>query len=251
MIQYEDVLKEFKKYVEQFDTKNKEINKKISHSYHVADLANKLAKKMNLNEEDTFLIKTIGLLHDIGRFLQYKKTKKYDDVKTHIDHAKLAIEYLFQEKHIKDFQIPEKYYKIIEKAILNHNKLTIENGLEERELFFSKLIRDLDKIDLFRVSATNYDLAFKEKITPEVKGMFYHHTLVDVLYEKNASDEIVITLAFVYDIHFKESYLLLQETDNLELFLSVIEANKKLEEEFESLKKEVRTFLEERMEETC
>lgn len=38
-----------------------------SHSRYVGDMSGNMAKLMNLNEEDTFEIRTAGLLHDIGK----------------------------------------------------------------------------------------------------------------------------------------------------------------------------------------
>ena len=38
-------------------------------------------------------------------------------------------------------------------AIGNHNRLAIEDGLDEKTLLFAKLIRDADKCDIFRVFA--------------------------------------------------------------------------------------------------
>lgn len=249
MINYENVLKEFKKYVEQFDSDNEMIAMKISHSYHVAELAKILGKRLELTEEEINLVKTIGLLHDIGRFVQYEKTKSYNAATTKIDHGKVATDYLFKEEHIQDFAIPEKYYSIVETAIYNHNKLEIEEDLTEEELFYVHLTRDVDKIDIFRQEATIENKQLIEQITPKVKEAFFEHHLINIKEVKTKSDEILVELAYVFDIHFQESYALLKDTDNLELYLSVIEVNKGLEDEFESIKKEVRTYLEERIEE--
>ncbi len=249
MINYEIVLKKFKEYLDHFDLNEKELAMKASHSYHVADLAKKLAKRMELTEEDTILAMTIGLLHDIGRFVQYEKTHCYSDIKSNIDHALVADNYLFSEGHIKDFAIDKKYHTVIRKAIQNHNKLAIESDLTEKELFFAKLIRDVDKIDIFRQDATSYEPNYNEPLTLEVKDMFYKHILIDRLNIKNKSDVIISVMAFVYDMNFKESYELLYDTDNLELYLSTINVQKGLENEFESVKKEIRNYLEERISE--
>lgn len=249
MINYENVLKEFKKYVEQFDSDNEMIAMKISHSYHVAELAKILGKRLELTEEEINLVKTIGLLHDIGRFVQYEKTKSYNAATTKIDHGKVATDYLFKEEHIQDFAIPEKYYSIVETAIYNHNKLEIETELTEEELFYVHLTRDADKIDIFRQEATIENKSLIEQISPKVKEAFFEHHLINIKEIKTKSDETLVELAYVFDIHFQESYTLLKDTDNLELYLSVVEVDKGLEDEFESIKKEVRTYLEERIEE--
>ncbi len=249
MLDYSIVLKQFKKYVERFNTKDKMIAMKISHSYHVADLAGKLGKRLELNEEELPLVKIIGLLHDIGRFVQYEECGSYNDATTKIDHGEVAVHYLFQEGHIRDFSIPKKYDSIIEKAIYNHNKLEIEKNLTKEELFYTHFTRDVDKIDIFRQDATVENKSFIEPLSPEVKKAFFEHHLIDINNVKNKSDGIAIELAYTFDIHFKESYELLQDTDNLELYLSVIEVDKGIEEEFNELKQEVRKFLEERIQE--
>lgn len=248
MINYENVLKEFKKYVEQFNNNDEMIAMKISHSYHVAELAKILGKRLEITEENINLVKTIGLLHDIGRFVQYEKTKSYNDATTKIDHGQVATDYLFKEGHIKDFAIPEKYYSIIEKAIYNHNKLEIETDLTEEELFCVHLTRDVDKIDIFRQEAAIENKSFIEPISPKVKEAFFEHHLIDINEIITKSDWILVELAYVFDIHFRESYELLKDTDNLELYLSVVEVDKGMEEEFDDIKKELRKYLEERIE---
>lgn len=41
--------------------------------------------------------------------------------------------------------------------MLNHNKATIEDGLEDDELLFAKIIRDADKLDIITHVITEYD----------------------------------------------------------------------------------------------
>lgn len=245
MIDYTYVLKEFKKYTEKFNNKDSMIAMKISHSYHVSHLANILAKRLEISKEKIELAKVIGLLHDIGRFEQYVQSKLYNDIESQIDHGLLAIEYLFKENHINDFKIPKKYHKIIEKSIFNHNKLKIEAGLTKDEEFFSKLLRDVDKIDIFRQEATR-EQTFKEPISLKVKQQYYEHHLVDGNFIKTKSDFFISEIAYVFDIQFQESFELLVETDNLELYLSVIDILKEYDKDFEDIKKEVRNFIEER-----
>lgn len=249
MIDYELVLKKFKEYVNNFDTKDENINRKISHSYHVADLCGKLSKRLNLKEEEIILSKTIGILHDIGRFTQFEKTNCYDDLTSKIDHAELAVDYLFKDNHIKDFKIPSKYYKIIEKSIFNHNKLRIENNLNKEELFWSKFIRDIDKIDIFRVCGTNFQLEFMESVSNKVQEKFNKDSLIDRKDINNDSDNVVSYLGFVYDIEFKESYELLNDSDNLELFISSIIVDKYKEDEFNKYVQEIRNYLKSKLEE--
>ena len=251
MLNYEIVLKKFMEYVNTFDTKDAGIAMKISHSIHTADLAGKLAKRLELEEEQIVFCKVLGLLHDIGSFFQYQKNKSYNDYLTKFDHALYGVNYLFQENHIKDFAIPNKYYKILEKAIFNHNKLKIESNLTEEELFFTKFIRDVDKIDIFRQEATSFEWQYNKTMSRKVRTVFYKHQLIDSKDLVSKTDSLIMQLAFIYDINFQESFELLLDTDNLELFFSVVEVDKELESEFENVKKELRTFIKERMNTLC
>lgn len=246
MVNYDKVVEKFEYYLKKFDVDNEKIKIKIRHSYYVADLINKLAKYLELEEEERILAKTIGLIHDIGRFPQYQEKGLYDDYKTKINHAVLADDCLFKEGHIKDFEIEEKYHNIIRKSILNHNAFKLDTNLTEEELFFSKLIRDADKIDIFR-SIVSFDLKYESSANEKLKNAFFKHELVERQYVISDSDEIISTLAFVFDINFKESFELLDETDNLELFMDSVLVSKELEEEFMEYKTEVRKYVKEKI----
>ncbi len=58
---------------------------------------------------------------------------------------------LFEKGMIRDFIENNQYDEIIKIAIDNHSRLTIEDGLNERTLLHSKIIRDADKLDNYRV----------------------------------------------------------------------------------------------------
>lgn len=248
---YQKIEIEFNQFLEQFDKANPKIAVKISHSKHVADLSNKLAKYLNLGDEQRELVKVIGLLHDVGRFLQIKMAGDYDDEKTKIDHGELGIHYLFSEGHIKDFSIPETEYHFVKTAISNHNKLQIQEELSQEELFVVQFIRDVDKIDIFRQNATISEGTFAEPVSENVKKAFFNHQLIDRKEIHNKTDMYMSQLAYLFDINFQESYELLAETDNLELYLSIASVDKGLEKEFEEVKKCLRDYLTERTKETC
>ena len=225
----------FEKYIDEFDKSVKGINLKYNHSYAVMDLMAELSFRLNLSKEDMELAKVIGLLHDIGRFYQLKESKSFDDSK--LDHAEVAIKYLFDENHIRDFVEEDKYDEIIKKAIHNHNKHTIEKGLNDKELLFSKMIRDMDKVDIFKQQAINYDIVFDSKeITTEVLKEFSENKSIDRDIMKSKTDFTLQVLSFVFDINFNESYDILVSTDNFDLYLSMVD----VKEDSEKLWKKVR-----------
>ena len=102
------------------------------------------------------MARLIALLHDIGRFEQSKMSSDVYDIAdaTFFDHAQYGVKILFEDNLIRNFIDDNSYDNIIYKAILNHNRLEIEEGLNEKELLHAKIIRDADKIDNFRVKLT-------------------------------------------------------------------------------------------------
>ena len=207
------------------------------HTYRVVDLMEKLAFQLGYNEEERILAKIIGLLHDIGRFEQIKQFHVISDIKTNTDHAKEAVHYLFEEGHIRDFVLEEKYDLIIKEAILNHNKLKID-PVSKEALPFVKMIRDMDKVDIFRVLAVEFEMEFDAKqVTPKVLKDFRNKKLVKIKDVVSPSDETLLHISFVFDINFNESYDILAATDNFELFLGTVQVNDSSEKEWNEIKK--------------
>ena len=145
IIDLEKAKKEFLKYTENYDLTNENINRKQGHSIRVMNISKQIATELNLTEEQIQIAALIGLLHDIARFEQYTQYQTYNDNRS-FDHGDYGVEIL--DKDIRKYIETDKYDKIIKVAIKNHNKFEIEEGLNEEELLFSKLIRDADKIDI-------------------------------------------------------------------------------------------------------
>lgn len=150
MIDFRKAEESFKNYLKDYDIEDGNIKLKIRHTYEVVQKSEYIAKGLNLDGEDIELAKLIGLLHDIGRFEQVKQTSDFID-NDEFDHADYGVKVLFENGMIRDFIDDNKYDDIIKKTIYNHNKYKIEEGLNEKELLHSKIIRDADKLDNFRV----------------------------------------------------------------------------------------------------
>lgn len=137
--------------------------------------------------------------------------------------------HLFDEGHIRDFIEESKYDEIIRNAILNHNKLEVEQ-MDEKSLLFAKMIRDMDKVDIFRTLVVDFEMKFNaDEISQEVLKQFSNSELVDKKIVKSASDEVLLYLSYIYDINFEESFDILVSTDNFDLFLGTIEVSENSE----------------------
>lgn len=197
----------FNEYTSKYDLNAYKLSYKYYHSIRVMDNMEILAKSMSLPFKDIELAKCIGLLHDIGRFEQYKRYKSFDDF--NLDHGDYGEEVLRNTNALNNYDIDKSDYEVVYKAIRNHNKFEIEPKLTNRELLFSKMIRDADKLDiLYAFGNKEIRKVFEEDdsdISKEVSATFYQNKIIKRTKESTLSDDKVMLFAFAYDINFKTS----------------------------------------------
>ena len=116
-----------------------------------------------------------------------------------------------------------KYDKIIKVAIKNHNKFEIEEGLNEEELLFSKLIRDADKIDILYECEKTFWNGQEEKIeksilSDEMYNNFKKKKIIRIEKDRNYNvvDDLFITLAYIFDINYNVSYKIIKDEGYIE-----------------------------------
>ena len=143
----QEAIKEFQTFVKRYDLSNPDIMRKFHHTFRVVEYAKDIARSEGLSEDDVNLAMLCALLHDIARFRQWSIYKTYVDEKSY-DHGDEAYKILKDKNYISKYTADPYEQRIILKAVKNHNKYKIEDGLSDRELFFTKLVRDADKIDI-------------------------------------------------------------------------------------------------------
>ncbi len=189
---------------------------KKEHSFRVADNSVYLSDKLEWAEEDKKMAFLVGILHDIGRFSQMSEFDTFNDEKS-VDHAERAIKVLKEGDHLEVLQIANK--ELVFAAIQNHNKFKIQDGLTGQELLHSKLIRDADKLDIFRVlteyysrrnSNINHYLTWELQkgtvVSPAVAKEVLSGKMVS---KKNLISEIdvkIMQLSWVYDLNFRPTF---------------------------------------------
>ena len=244
--------KVFKSYVEKYNTEDDKIELKIKHTYGVVSMSGFIAKKLGLDEENIELAKLIALLHDIGRFEQAKKYDCFIDSKDK-DHAEYGIEILFENNLIRSFIKDKQYDNIIYKAIKNHNKYEIEDGLTEEELLHCKIIRDADKTDNLRLKYTEEfetlfntteDVIEKEKISENVYEDFMNQKQIRCEDRKTHLDFWVCFIGWIYDYNFDIGLKYIKDNESIDKLIDRIDykdpdTKKKMKE----IKKQVKKFL--------
>ena len=214
----------FNAYVNHYDVSDGKVRLKIVHTYHVMALAKKIAQRLHLSQEDIELAELIGLLHDIGRFEQLRKYNDFRDYLTE-DHAELSVKVLKENNLIRQFRPDPRDDDIIFAAIANHNKLSVEEGLNERQLLHAGIIRDADKTDIYRVRVEDavsdvlpctQEEVENSLITPAVYETFMQGKCIPGDIRKLPLDYWVSGLAMVFDYNYLPSLEILKESNLLQ-----------------------------------
>lgn len=239
-MEIKDVQKVFDSYVKKFDMTDYDIAYKYRHSYRVKEISKSIAQSINLTEENILLAEIIGLLHDIGRFKQKQLHNSFSDF--NIDHGDLGAKVLFEENVLGKMKIESKYYDIISFAITNHNKLEILKTSDKEKLLHTKIVRDADKLDIYRAYTKYKDRVLKEtkeKITKEVSEDFFNNHLIDNKKVKNENDKIIQFLSFIYNINFKETINIIKDENIIDKLFDLLEQKELFKSYFEHIKKYV------------
>lgn len=252
MIDIEKAKAAFEEYISQYDQTIPSIKLKIIHTYEVMKCSDYLSDLLQLSCDDKKLASLIALLHDIGRFEQWIKYESFEDYKT-VDHALFSSELLFEKGLIREFIDDQCYDRIIKAAIEQHNRYEIDADFDERTLMFIHLIRDADKLDNFRVKEvetfeaifqTSYEEVSQEDITDSVYQQVYDQKLVYGPSRVTHLDMWLSYIAFIFDLHFRESLVYIHENNWINRSFSRIEpVNEKIKQKYDILKDRTLEYL--------
>ncbi|MBQ9019297.1 MAG: HD domain-containing protein [Bacilli bacterium] len=236
-------IEEFKKYTSAYIEYGTMITLKINHTLRVVELCEKIAKSLNMSDEEIYIAKIIGLLHDIGRFEQWKVYGTFKDIDS-TDHADLGVKILKKDNYLRKYIEDDKYDKLILDSIMYHNKFFIPNNLDEKTNIFSKLIRDADKIDiLYLYIDREIDLELDEKcFSKEVYEALLNKKDIDRKNIKNKTDRFSVSLGFIFDINYKYSFKYLKENKYFDTIIDIYK-NKLNSEEFNKQLEEIRKVI--------
>ena len=232
----------FDEYVKKYDMNVEEIDYKYHHSYRVMENMITIAKKLNLNDKDIELAKCIGILHDIGRFEQFSEYHTFKDIQ--MDHGDYGVEVIKRNNILKNFDIDKEDYNVVYTAIKNHNKYSIEKGLNERELLFSKMIRDADKLDIIYVIGDPKMRDFihedDSETSESVTKAFYNNTQIKYEDIKTHSDRLLVYLSYPYDVNFDITLKIIKENKYYEKIYNGLKYKDKYTKYFEHIKEYIK-----------
>jgi len=198
---------------------------KEEHTQKVCANITRIAREEGLDGERAALAEAVALFHDIGRFPQYRRFKTFKDSGS-VNHARLGASILVNGGVLDN--LPRNEQNTIITGVRNHNSFAIPPGLEPEPALFLKLVRDADKLDIWRVFLDFYRLPEEERASavslgfpdlpecsPKIVAAICKGELVRLEWVKCLNDFKLLQLSWVYDLNFAASFRMLDERDSL------------------------------------
>ena len=204
-------------YMKSFYSDDAEVQRGIlikeRHTGYVTANCIALAKFLKLSKHDTELAEIIGLFHDVGRFRQYSIYKTFNDADSE-DHADLGLKVIDELEFFNELSAED--FSVVKFSIGNHNKMLVAPTDDDRKLLFVKIIRDADKLDIYRVLQPFLAQADVDKmpnfiksknrlvadISPDFVENFVTGKQADYNKIRTNGDRKIVRLMWIYDINF-------------------------------------------------
>jgi hypothetical protein len=215
----------FSDYVARYDThdpvRDRPIRLKQEHTERVCREIVGLGEWLGLSPEEIRLAETMALFHDVGRFEQYATYGTFKDAVSE-NHAALGLKELARHGVLGDCSREDRL--VINRAIALHNVRTLPDREDENALFFPRLLRDADKIDIWRVFTDYYEQGDKEPNStivwdlPDTRGWspcildaLCAGEMADTREMASLSDFKLLQISWVFDLNFKPAFRVVRE----------------------------------------
>jgi HD superfamily phosphohydrolase YqeK len=178
------------------------------------------------------LAEVAGLCHDLGRFPQYRDHRTFRDAES-VNHAELSARVLQQTGVLEFLPAPERESVIL--AVRFHNLFEIPTGLPPETEDLLKVVRDADKLDIWRVFADYFRTPESERASaaalgcpdlphcsPDVLETVASGKMVQLSALKSLNDFKLLQVSWVYDINFLSTLRLIKERHVLEQMAAML-----------------------------
>ncbi|MCF7792044.1 MAG: HD domain-containing protein [Victivallales bacterium] len=208
------------------------IKLKCGHTLRVCNEISALGTELKLNQNQLYLVEIIALLHDIGRFEQYKNYRTFMD-KVSVNHAEFGVKLLKECRVLQ--KLGEFERELIFEVIKNHNCALLPEEMPEISVFYCKILRDADKLDIYKVVTDHYtemkkgkrsraielNLPNTDEVSGKVCNALMKKEIVKTQDIKTLNDFKLLQAAWIFDINFRYTLTRI----NKKRYLSIIKSN--------------------------
>lgn len=194
---------------------------KVRHTLEVCRNAGQVARGEGFSPAEAALAEAAALLHDVGRFPQYSRWRTFDDGAS-ANHGELGAVVLREGGLLGSF--PARERELLLNVVRCHNAFGVPAFEDPLALLVVRLVRDADKLDIWRVMAEHYESPAEERSPavvlelPDAPGCS-EKAVANILAGKlvplsalgTINDLRLMQLSWVYDLNFRTSFGLLLE----------------------------------------
>jgi hypothetical protein len=205
---------------------------KVEHTRKVCEIMALLAEGEGLTVEEARIAAAVALLHDTGRFPQFRRWRTFRDSESD-NHARLGIEVIREQGLLEG--LPEEERTLIEEAVRFHNLLVLPSRFRSPSALYIRLIRDADKLDIWRVfreyfnqpeerrpSAVTLGFPDQPGVTPACIRELAAGRVIRLDDVRTLNDFKLLQISWVYDLNFRTSYRLLQHRGHIPALAATI-----------------------------
>jgi hypothetical protein len=190
---------------------------KYRHSLRVAENARLITEGICLAPEDVQLSYLCGLVHDIGRFIQYSRYGSFRDADT-LDHG-FAGRQVLEEEGLASYFNPDNWVRMA-CGVEYHNRKTdhIPAGLSAKARGLLNIIRDADKLDIMDLVLQSVTrdgfrelpdmlphIRLSRELTPAVLEEFQKNKTIATGSLSTVTDFLVMLATWFYDFNYAPS----------------------------------------------
>lgn len=224
---------------------------KEEHTLRVCEEIKAIGQEIGCDEEELILAEAVALLHDIGRFEQFARYSTFVDMHSE-NHAELGLKIIAREKLLSGSE--EEVQQIVSESIRHHNRAALpQQGHAEWHLY-ARLLRDADKLDIWRVVTEYYQRAQQERNeaielnlpdTPEISEQVLQdlkrRSIVQVQHLRTLNDFKLLQMGWVFDINFTPTCHRIVQRGYLEKIRRVLPAESRIDEVYALMREHVRS----------
>jgi hypothetical protein len=192
-----------------------------THNEKVVENSLLLGQSLGMEEGEMRMAEILGLFHDIAHFRELSSSPYFSDL-TETGHAEAGAELL---THLPPFkQLEAAKQDILQKVTIFHNKPELPRKENEFVVYYLKLIRDADKLDVLRMTADfltyrdvkvspadSLNLSKSPAISPNITRAIIEGLIPKKEDMVTFNDFILLQLSWVFELTYRKTYLLLNQ----------------------------------------
>ena len=175
-----------------------------------------------------------GLLHDVGRFPQLKQFKSFNDAIT-VNHAECSHNHIVAGGALDAW--PADWRSAVLTAVRHHNARHVPEGLPEFDLAMLQVVRDADKLDIYRVFQNailtgqvgkNPEMILGANLSniPNANSLGHLRDRTQMAYSEltTLGDFLIMQLVWMHDLNCRGAFRLILEREILDFIASQLPA---------------------------